>query len=99
MTEEKNTSRQKNEIVFDDGRIEDIREFQSPEQLYRDLILRVRKYHPSDDITLIEKAYHLAFYHTSIRLSDHQHCALSFNSGILFLSNTGLLIPAFFWAT
>ncbi len=61
MTEEKNTSRQKNEIVFDDGRIEDIREFQSPEQLYRDLILRVRKYHPSDDITLIEKAYHLAF--------------------------------------
>lgn len=27
----------------------------------RDLILRVRKYHPSDDISLIEKAYHVAY--------------------------------------
>ncbi|MDO4304570.1 MAG: bifunctional (p)ppGpp synthetase/guanosine-3',5'-bis(diphosphate) 3'-pyrophosphohydrolase [Bacillota bacterium] len=60
MTEEKNTNQPKNEVVFDDGRIEAIQEFQSPEQLYRDLILRVRKYHPSDDISLIEKAYHLA---------------------------------------
>ena len=46
--------------MFDDGRIEAIQEFQSPEQLYRDLILRVQKYHPSDDTSLIEKAYHLA---------------------------------------
>lgn len=61
MTEEKDTRQEKTEVVIDDGRIEDIQEFQSPEQLYRDLILRVRKYHPSDDITLIEKAYHLAF--------------------------------------
>ena len=60
MTEEKDTKLVKNEVVFDDGRIEAIQEFQSPEQLYRDLILRVHKYHPSDDITLIEKAYHLA---------------------------------------
>ncbi|MDY2700258.1 MAG: bifunctional (p)ppGpp synthetase/guanosine-3',5'-bis(diphosphate) 3'-pyrophosphohydrolase [Lachnospiraceae bacterium] len=50
----------KSEVVFDDGRIEAIQEFQSPEQLYRDLVLRVQKYHPSDDISLIEKAYHLA---------------------------------------
>ena len=48
------------EVVIDDGRIEAIQEFQSPEQLYRDLIFRVRKYHPSDDISLIEKAYHVA---------------------------------------
>lgn len=60
MTEEKDTQQMKSEVVFDDGRIEDIQEFQSPEQLYRDLILRVQKYHPSDDISLIEKAYHLA---------------------------------------
>ena len=60
MTEEKEQKQTKNEVVFDDGRIESIREFQSPEQLYRDLILRVRKYHPSDDISLIEKAYHVA---------------------------------------
>ena len=60
MTEEKDTNQTKKEVVFDDGRIEAIQEFQSPEQLYRDLILRVQKYHPSDDTTLIEKAYHLA---------------------------------------
>ena len=58
MTEEKTTV--KSELVIDDGRIETIQEFQSPEQLYRDLVLRVQKYHPSDDITLIEKAYHVA---------------------------------------
>ncbi|GFI01873.1 GTP pyrophosphokinase [Lachnospiraceae bacterium] len=60
MTEEKDTNQTKKEVVFDDGRIEAIQEFQSPEQLYRDLILHVQKYHPSDDTTLIEKAYHLA---------------------------------------
>ena len=42
---------------FDDGKIESIEEFQSPDVLYKGLIKRVRKYHPSDDITLIEKAY------------------------------------------
>jgi GTP pyrophosphokinase len=42
---------------FDDGKIEAIEEFQSPDVLYEGLIRRVRKYHPSDDITLIEKAY------------------------------------------
>ena len=60
MTEEKDIRQTKSEIVFDDGRIEAIQEFQSPEQLYRDLVLRVQKYHPSDDTSLIEKAYHLA---------------------------------------
>lgn len=48
-------------MVFDDGRIEDIQEFQSPEQLYQDLIDHVQKYHPSDDISLIEKAYGIAY--------------------------------------
>ena len=42
MTEEKR------EIVFDDGRIEAMKEFLSPEELYQDLIERVRKYHPSE---------------------------------------------------
>ena len=56
MTEEK----KKTELVLDDGRIEEIKEFQSPEQLYEDLIARVRKYHPSDDISMIEKAYRVA---------------------------------------
>lgn len=54
MTEEKK------ELVIDDGRIEAVQEHLSPEELYRDLISRVKKYHPSDDISLIEKAYNLA---------------------------------------
>ncbi len=45
---------------FDDGKIEAIKQFQSPDILYEGLIRRVRKYHPSDDITLIEKAYRQA---------------------------------------
>ncbi|MCI5874810.1 MAG: bifunctional (p)ppGpp synthetase/guanosine-3',5'-bis(diphosphate) 3'-pyrophosphohydrolase [Roseburia sp.] len=36
------------------------RDFESPEKLYEELIASVRKYHPSADISLIEKAYHIA---------------------------------------
>ena len=32
----------------------------NPDELYRELIARVKKYHPSDDISMIEKAYHVA---------------------------------------
>ena len=35
-------------------------DFTSPEVLYQDLINTIRKYHPSDDITMIEKAYRIA---------------------------------------
>jgi len=48
------------EVVIDDGRIEQIGNYQGPDDLYQDLINRVRKYHPSDDISLIEKAFRLA---------------------------------------
>ena len=48
------------ELVLDDGRIEAMQEFISPDELYKDLISRVLKYHPSDDISLIEKAYKIA---------------------------------------
>ena len=51
---------EKKEVIIDDGRIESIEEFQTPETLYEELINRVRKYHPSDDISLIEKAYRTA---------------------------------------
>ncbi len=62
MTEKKlvTSTSEDHSIVFDDGRIESLGEFLAPEQLYNDLIERVRKYHPSDDISLIEKAYKLA---------------------------------------
>ena len=52
--------RERHELIIDDGRIEAMKEFLSPEELYRDLIERVQKYHPSDDITLIDKAYNIA---------------------------------------
>lgn len=41
----------------DERRIEYIKEFQSPDALYAGLIRRVHKYHPSDDISMIDKAY------------------------------------------
>ncbi|MBR4719148.1 MAG: bifunctional (p)ppGpp synthetase/guanosine-3',5'-bis(diphosphate) 3'-pyrophosphohydrolase [Lachnospiraceae bacterium] len=48
------------ELILDDGRIEPMKEYLSPEELYQDLIACVKKYHPSDDISLIEKAYNVA---------------------------------------
>ena len=35
-------------------------DFTSPEVLYDDLVKSIRKYHPSDDLTMIEKAYQIA---------------------------------------
>ena len=37
------------------------KEFTSPESLYEDLIASVKRYHPSADISLIEKAYKIAY--------------------------------------
>ncbi len=38
----------------------DMHDFTSPEELYEELIASVKKYHPSTDISLIEKAYRVA---------------------------------------
>ncbi len=54
MTEEKN------EVIFDDGKISRAEEFVNPDKLYQELIKRVQKYHPSDDISMIAKAYKVA---------------------------------------
>ncbi len=35
-------------------------DFTSPDVLYEELVRSIRRYHPSDDITMIEKAYHIA---------------------------------------
>ena len=48
------------EFIIDDGRIETIDEYLSPEELYNDLISRIHSYHPSNDYSLIEKAYDIA---------------------------------------
>lgn len=43
-----------------EGIIKPMPDFESPEKLYDELIASVRKYHPSADISLIEKAFHVA---------------------------------------
>ncbi len=51
---------EKNEEIFDDGKMNEQPDFVNPEELYQELVNRVHKYHPSDDISLIEKAYKTA---------------------------------------
>ncbi len=41
--------------------IKNIKEFTSPDELYQELIGSIRKYHPSADISLVEKAYRVAY--------------------------------------
>ena len=41
--------------------IKSMKEFSSPEDLYEELIKSIRKYHPSADISLVEKAYKVAY--------------------------------------
>ena len=41
--------------------IKAVKEFTSPEELYQELIASIRKYHPSTDISLVEKAYRTAY--------------------------------------
>ena len=35
-------------------------DFTSPDVLYEDLVKSIRKYHPSDDLGMVEKAYQIA---------------------------------------
>ncbi len=51
---------EKFEEIFDDGKMSEHQEFVDPEGLYQELIQRIQKYHPSDDISLIQKAYNTA---------------------------------------
>ena len=37
-----------------------IEEKKTPEELYEQLIETIHRYHPSDDVSMIEKAYHIA---------------------------------------
>ena len=49
------------EFQSNTGGIKTIKEFVSPEDLYKELISGIRKYHPSADISLVEKAYKVAY--------------------------------------
>jgi len=41
--------------------IKNIKEFTSPDELYQELVASIRKYHPSADISLVERAYRIAY--------------------------------------
>ena len=50
-------------LEFQDGHaIKAPEDYQDPKVLYDKLISRVRKYHPSDDISMIEKAFDIAYH-------------------------------------
>lgn len=48
------------EIKKADASIKSMEDFTSPELLYQELIASVKRYHPSTDISMIEKAYKIA---------------------------------------
>ncbi len=50
----------KNLEIIDGHAVKAPEDYQDPDQLYKVLIDRVKKYHPSADISLIEKAYQIA---------------------------------------
>ncbi len=56
----KNLEQMEKEFHSGDDAIRETQDFETPEKLYAELIESVHKYHPSTDITLIEKAYRIA---------------------------------------
>ncbi|MDD3278098.1 MAG: bifunctional (p)ppGpp synthetase/guanosine-3',5'-bis(diphosphate) 3'-pyrophosphohydrolase [Lachnospiraceae bacterium] len=57
---QKEEEKLKEEIAAVDANVKSMEDFTSPDELYQELVTSVRKYHPSDDISLIEKAYRIA---------------------------------------
>ncbi len=49
------------DILVESPKLKNPEDYEDPEVLYDRLIETIRKYHPSDDITMIEKAYKLAY--------------------------------------
>ena len=54
------TEEQAREVQEDDRSIKKMEDFTSPDELYQELVKSVKKYHPSTDLTMIEKAYQVA---------------------------------------
>ncbi len=61
MSNDRIVERSREELGMVDGHaIKAPEEYQDPEKLYAELIARVRKYHPSADVSMIEKAFRIA---------------------------------------
>lgn len=56
-----NNKKTKDVERIDDRNVKTMEDFTSPDILYQELIDSVKKYHPSTDISLIEKAYRIAY--------------------------------------
>lgn len=54
------TEEQAREVQEDDRSVKAMEDFTSPDELYQELIKSVMKYHPSTDISMIEKAFQVA---------------------------------------
>ncbi len=52
---------ERSQIRRADASAKTMEDFTSPEELYGELVAGIRKYHPSDDISMIEKAYKIAY--------------------------------------
>lgn len=61
MDEKKNKTDINKEIKKADANIKNMADFTSPDLLYQELIDSVKKYHPSTDISMIDKAYRIAY--------------------------------------
>lgn len=48
--------------IMDGHAVKAPEDYQDPKELYQELIKRVRAYHPSDDISMIEKAFDIAYH-------------------------------------
>ena len=63
MYDTKNIENPYSDLEIVDGHaVKAVEDYQDPKVLYDKLISRVRKYHPSDDISLIEKAFDIAYH-------------------------------------
>ncbi len=50
-----------NQLVSTRNKIKKMEDFSSPQVLYQELLASIKKYHPSADTTLVEKAYKIAY--------------------------------------
>ncbi len=48
------------DFLIDRGQLDSVMEYHNPEELFRELVAKLKKYHPSGDISMIDKAYAIA---------------------------------------
>ena len=61
MEKTKTVIEREEEIKKDDASVRAMADFTSPEVLYNEMIASVKRYHPSANISMIEKAYQIAY--------------------------------------